>query len=214
MKLFLLEWEPSNWEEINKPNLSRGLEIIKIKPPSRNSGLVSYYLGTTRHNQDGDTKQKKDGDTRKKKEEEINEAIAFATHFKAIREFLSTGDKEALICDQNIILNDDFVPKLRKMRANLSDQESYSLLSFAYLIESWDGSQWAGKDPSQENLCRILPSVDGSNGYLITREWAINALVLFDRPWNQLALKDRSVDAIIQNSGGYLAVPHLAEIDD
>lgn len=205
MKLFLLEWEPSKWEEINKSNLSRGLEIIKIKAPSRNSGLVSYYLGTTKVNPN-------DGDPRKK-EEEINEAIAFATHFKAIREFLSSGDKEALICDQNITLNDGFVPKLRKMRANLSDKESYSLLSFAYIVESWDGSQWAGKDPSQENLCRILPSVDGSNGYLITREWAINALTLFDRPWNQLAPKDRSVDAIIQNSGGYLTVPHLAEID-
>src|SRR5262249_11143917 len=132
----------------------------------------------------------------------------FGTHLKALREFLAAGEREAIICEDDVLRHNDCAERLAEVLANLPGGASLCLLG--YLIERWDtGYVWSGRFPERENLCRIIPWwVMGSQMYWISRAYARTVLDRYDGiPLLQLPPMTEEITA---TSDGYLCHPPLA----
>lgn len=131
-----------------------------------------------------------------------------ASHFKAIRLFLETKDKEAIICEDDIVFHKNFRQLYTAAYRNIP--EKTSLLSLGYIQIGWKNVKWAGKDIALQNIATISPyNTYGTQMYLVTREYAIKILQDYDKPWYwypQLGI----CEMYVRDSGGYLQFPPLA----
>ena len=133
------------------------------------------------------------------------------SHLRALRRFLDETDPTttpaAIICEDDILLHNDFAERVEATLANLPDDTP--LVAFGYLVWNWVDYRWAGRDRDQENLATLHPAHTwGCQAYWISRAEAAKAIATLDRP---LALLPPSItsEAITQWSGGYIAFPPL-----
>jgi GR25 family glycosyltransferase involved in LPS biosynthesis len=166
-----------------------------IEAVPRDSPLIDYY-------HQGVTQQYPD--TRKWR----SEMACFASHLKAIRTFLEDGGDEALICEDDILLRNQFPQEYLKVRANFPDEAP--LVSLSYMIVKWEGYTWAGKNPNLKNLCVMNPVYTwGGQLYWISQKYAITALTNFDKPYRHLKCQHTG-EEILRHSKGYICYPLLA----
>lgn len=147
-----------------------------------------------------------------------NNTACTASHFKAIRTFLETEDKEAFICEDDIVFRKDFWALYDSARQNMP--EECPLVTFSYMITRWVDENkksltaWTGKDPKMKNLSTINPEHTwGGQLYWISREYAIQVLATYDKPWympNWMGLNEM----FIRDSKGCLHLPPLAIEED
>lgn len=103
----------------------------------------------------------------------------FISHLRALRLFLEDNLPEALITEDDILLCNDFRAKLLQARGFAGNTP---LLSLSYMLESTAGMTSVG-----HGLFRFSHQYTwGAQLYLITRDWAMICLNLFDRPFRFL----------------------------
>ena len=141
----------------------------------------------------------------------------FASHLKALKMFVQTGEKRAIICEDDIMLHNDFKDRLKNIMEN--DNGTIPLIMLSHIIYKWNGIYWKGKDPRRKNLASINSQTYGTSCYMITRKYALSALHKFDRcfkgeSWDKCMTDstwDRTTSELItKTSGGCICIPPLA----
>lgn len=181
------------------------LKVTFVDAISRDCPLVSYYgenLITQQGEVDPALKRQRQG-----------EVACFASHLKAIRQYLeNTKDsKGAIICEDDILLSNTFTSSFFQLMENVPNDTS--LVALSYFVDVWDGFKWRGKLPDKENLCQIVPEyVLGTQMYWLSRDYALEVLSRYDRPFHYLTGVDEYItsELIVRHSAGYIAYPVLA----
>ncbi|CAH6418478.1 Hypothetical protein POVN_LOCUS194 [uncultured virus] len=133
-----------------------------------------------------------------------------ASHMRAVKAFVASGEKEAIIIEDDAMLRNSFREDYLRIMENVPDD--VPLVQLAYIAIKWD-MPWAGKDPSKHNLCRMKnDSVWGAVAYLIRRDYAIQCIRDFDKPlitFSHLPVTARTSELITRKDGGYIVYPIL-----
>ena len=182
-----------------------------------NSSLIDYYAGYNNNKLEHDKVKR-------------NVISCKASHIKAIRQFLSESpstyydennsstknnnivDNYAIICEDDIMLSNDFLNRYNETIQNLPDNTP--LICLSYLLWQYEGIKWAGKNINIENICTMGPDVWGTQMYMISRAYAIEVIEKYDK--TNYVLKSIKSDHILtselitRKSGGYIAYPPLA----
>jgi len=145
------------------------------------------------------------------------------SHYKALQMFIESGDDEAIICEDDVMLHDDFACRYLTLFDNVPAKTS--LVMLGWTAGSLYGFKWAGRDPQRKNLARILPDRTwGTIMYWISRDYAIKAREYF-YSISPLIRKDKKISCsrglidghssedITRYSRGYIAIPPLALSD-
>ncbi len=140
-------------------------------------------------------------------DQQKGEVACFLSHLKAIKLFLETGEKEAIICEDDIMLKNDWINEYSKVRINLPNDAN--LLSLGYYVKHWMGFQWAGKNPSLENICHMVKEhVWMTTSYWISRKYAEEVIKKWDKPFHLFG-GFRTSELITRMSKGYISYPPL-----
>lgn len=140
----------------------------------------------------------------------LGTVACFASHLKALRTFVEgSTDPYAIICEDDVCFRKDFSHALQGVWENMPEGCPLVALSYWHERAELTPSTWAGRDPTRRNLAPIGHTA-GAVLYLISREWAIEALTRFDRPLKDIKAQMRTSEAITLSSGGLLAHPLLA----
>lgn len=134
----------------------------------------------------------------------------FLGHMKAIKAFLKSTHKNAFICEDDIMLHNNFQKRFDEIWLNVP--ENPTLVTLTYMMSGWDGTVFTGKHPELKNVMTISPNHTwGAQMYWISREYAEKVIDLYDRPFKQLDEegKFRSAEVIVRASEGYLMYPPL-----
>jgi len=112
-----------------------------------------------------------------------------ASHLKAIRAYLedveSSNSRGAIICEDDILLINDWKTRYKEVMSNVPEQASVVMLS--YMLDDWQDNRWVGVNRSEKNLFAIRrPVAWGTQMYWISRKAAKRALRKFDRPCLEL----------------------------
>lgn len=130
----------------------------------------------------------------------------FLGHLKAVRTFVETSqDDGALICEDDIMLHNDFARKFIEGWSAIPANPT--LVTLSYMMTSWDGAE-----KISESVYTVSPkNTWGAQMYWIARSYAIQVLEIYDRPFKILDEEKlfRSSEAIIRSSGGYMMYPPL-----
>jgi hypothetical protein len=100
---------------------------------------------------------------------------ATASHLKCLRRILDEvpeSDGGAVVCEDDVLIHNEFGERLPAALANLPDDADMLLLGFMFW--GWpEGLHWSGRDPARENLVPIIPWHSwGAHGYWITHRYA------------------------------------------
>jgi hypothetical protein len=138
-------------------------------------------------------------------------AACLASHLRALRAGLASGEPEFLVIEDDVLLARDFRRRFLVLRENIPSD--VPLTALAYLVWNWDGFSWAGVHASRETLTTMGPDLWGTQMYLITRSWADRCLTVLDRPLSEIATGDvRTSELIVRGArdvGGLVARPPL-----
>ncbi len=172
-------------------------KAVFVEAVSRDSPLVYYYhqfATPDHHNPD---------------EKSWRTVMAcFASHLKAVRTFLESGEDECLICEDDVMFKNRFAEEYSKVRSNMLP--GVPLMALSYINSDWKGCEWTGIDPGKYNLCKIdQNSLWGSLLYLMTRDYAIKVMTDYDKPYVN-GKYDHCSEVIIKAPGGCIAYPVLA----
>lgn len=135
-----------------------------------------------------------------------------ASHIKAIRLALEDPEVQrrgAIICEDDVLLHDEFAERFAAVRRNLPEDPTLCQLGYA-LHHHLGELEWAGREPERENLCRLVPGmVWATHMYWVSPAYAAQ---LVER-YGEVPLDD--LEPIIEHqvthpSGGYLSYPSLA----
>lgn len=165
---------------------------------SRDSSLIDYYHQYAKPEYSNLTKWK-------------SEMGCIASHLKAIRTFLEDEERpeECLICEDDIMFRNNFVEEYNKVRSNFLPDTSFVALS--YMICSWNGFIWSGKDPTKKNICTVNEKeIWGLQLYWISREYAIEVLTKYDKPYINNGIYPHVSEVIVRDPRGFIAYPVLA----
>ena len=137
-----------------------------------------------------------------------NEMGCYASHLKAIKTFLETTENECLICEDDIILHNDFKKKYADVRSNFPPNTT--CVGLSYMIEKWENYDWCGLNINKYNLRKLNKNYTwGMQMYWISKAYAIEVLTLYDKPY-YLTNDIHTSEVILRNSNGYIAYPVLA----
>lgn len=145
------------------------------------------------------------------KRQRRGEVACFASHLKAIRQYLESSSLSAIICEDDILLSNTFTESFFQLMENVP--EDTSLVALSYFVDVWERFKWRGKHPDKENLCQIVPEyVLGTQMYWLSRDYALEVLSRYDRPFRYLTGMDEYItsELIVRHSAGYIAYPVLA----
>lgn len=138
------------------------------------------------------------------------EAACLFSHIKALKMFLQSKHSQAIICEDDIMLHNNFSIQLDKIMENCP--KDISLVSLGYIILFWDKFEWGGIVPERKNLRPIVPSVTwGCQCYLINREYANKIIKLLDKPFKDIKVGNYiTSELILKESNGLVSWPPLA----
>lgn len=130
-------------------------------------------------------------------------------HLDALRAFVATGAPEAIVCEDDVMLVQNFADRFDALRVDIPDQTP--VVGLGYLIWHWVDHSWAGRAPQKENLCTIGQHAWGTQMYWLRRSWALACLRRFDRRISTIDTHDcRTAELIIRTPDALLAYPPLA----
>lgn len=136
------------------------------------------------------------------------ELACYASHLKAIRQFLHDGGDMALICEDDILLANNFLERYAKVMTNLPSKTP--LVTFCYMMNGYGGCYWSGQLPEKKNLLTIDPvNTWGAQMYWLTKDYALQVLTMYDKPFKDVNNDLRTSEVIIRESKGYMAWPPL-----
>jgi hypothetical protein len=100
---------------------------------------------------------------------------AAASHVECMRRVLEEvpeSEGGAIICEDDVLIHNDFAERLEPALANLPDEAGMLLLGF--MVVGWpEGLVWSGNDPECENLVPVIPWVSwGAHGYWVKHAYA------------------------------------------
>lgn len=169
-----------------------GVTIVTAIP--RTSPLVEYYAyGVT------------PADNRSK---QLGEIACYASHLKAIRQFLHDGGDEAFICEDDVLLHNDFAARWADVVANRPP--GTPLVTLTYMMTQWETMEWRGVTPHRHNLISVDPiHTWGAQMYWITRDYALQVLLDRDRPFSRVTGSEITSESIIRSSSGLMVYPPL-----
>ncbi len=216
------------WKRFSYHNLQNKLKIIDAA--RYDSELVRNFYGKYCHkNLVGKswieikdyTLSDTDFYSKYKIDKKLKEFGCFISHIKAIRtglENLESDNKNPyfIVCEDDILLANDFVERFSKTIKNLS--EKCNLCSLGYMVWRWDKDgrtthPWDGKNKNLNNLCKInFFHTWGTYGYLIHRDYAVEILKKFDKTFrchNIYKKNQITSELIVQLSGGSIAFSPL-----
>lgn len=182
-------------------------KVTFINAISNKSSILSYYnpnINTTEIN-----KWDTFSNGIKSKYNNLSTIACFASHLKALRTFLESSEPIGIICEDDILLHNDFKTRCLELISNLPD--NFSLCTISYF--PWDKSKYvySGIDPNKKNLYKMgLDNVLGAQMYLIDREYALKCLNIYDKPDFGGKYDLRTSELIIRKSDGYMSVDPLA----
>ena len=170
--------------------------VTFVEAIPRNSPLVTYYAQNLTCPAYGQTKWR-------------GELACYASHLKAIRQFLHDGGDFALICEDDILLHNNFLGRYVDMITNTPP--GTSLITMSYMMENTGVTKWAGKQPEKKNLLVIDPVYTwGAQIYLISQRYAFEVLTTYDKPFYEVCNPLKTSEVIIRESKGLRAYPPLA----
>ena len=173
--------------------LSQAVTFIEAIP--RDSPLVGYYSQGLTCPAYGERKWH-------------GELACYASHLKAIRQFLHDGGEMAIICEDDILLANNFLERYVKVTANFPPKPP--LVTFCYMMNGYDACHWSGQQPDKKNLLTIdMVNTWGAQMYWISRDYAMQVLTAYDRPFREVSNTLRTSEVIIRESKGYMAWPPL-----
>jgi GR25 family glycosyltransferase involved in LPS biosynthesis len=137
------------------------------------------------------------------------EAACFQSHLKAISLFLETDDEWAIICEDDILLHNNFNDEFKRIMNNVPNDTNLVMLGHTVLF--WNKFQWGGKNPQEYNLRPIVNDVTwGCLCYRIHRSFAEKIVKEFNHPFKDLEkYKYITSELIIKMSNGLLTCPPL-----
>lgn len=139
----------------------------------------------------------------------LGELACYASHLKAVRRFVDDGGEYGIICEDDIMLVNNFLSRYVNIALNIPN--GTPLVTMAYMLETLDGSQWAGNNPDQRNLLTINPVATwGAQIYWLTRDYALRVLEMYDKPFRDVENPLRTSEVIIRQSGGLRGYPPMA----
>ena len=109
------------------------------------------------------------------------EIACFLSHIKAFRQMIIDGRDFAALGEDDIMLHNDFRQKYQNLMKDLP--ENTPLLMLSYFMESWDG---VGYINSAKTLATHTEKAWGGYLYRVSREYALHALNIFDKPFGYL----------------------------
>lgn len=176
-------------------NCNLNEKITFIDAVSRDSPLIDYYHQFAKQEY---------GNTFKWR----SEMGCFASHLKAIRTFLEDGGEECLICEDDIMLRNNFIEEYNKIRSNMLQNTPFIALS--YMVCKWEGYTWSGIDSNKHNICKINEKETwGMQLYWMSKNYAIEMLTKFDKPYRNENYIHTS-EVVIRDPRGFIAYPPLA----
>src|SRR4029079_13595825 len=111
-------------------------------------------------------------------------AACFASHLRALSDFVRSGAEEAIIVEDDVLLAKDFAKRFESLRKNIPDD--CPLVCLGYLVWDWTGFSWDGLDPNVQNLQTMGPDVWGTQMYWLRRSWAEECLRRLDRDFSSI----------------------------
>lgn len=143
-------------------------------------------------------------------------AACFASHLRALRRFVASGADEAIVAEDDVVLEKNFAVAFAQLRSNIPDD--CPLVCLGYLVWNWEGFRPAGRDPSRSGLRTMGADTWGAQMYWIRRSWAQECLRRLDRPFASIETLQahKNSETITRDAGprgGLVAVPPLAVED-
>lgn len=114
-----------------------------------------------------------------------------ASHLKCMRRVLEEvpeSEGGAVICEDDVLIHNEFLERLEPALANLPEEAGALLLGF--MVIGWpDGLVWSGREPKRENLVPVIPWVSwGAHGYWVKHSYARERVELLgDTPVEELS---------------------------
>jgi len=137
-----------------------------------------------------------------------SEIACLLSHLRALDTYLKDTTAEidwAIVFEDDVLLHREWHAQLERLLENLPD--GAPLCSLGYEVVSWDGFDWAGKDPDQRNLKLMNPrSLWGAHAYLISREHAQESLVHYEEIFEDPRILS---EFIVKWPGAYVSFPPL-----
>lgn len=140
----------------------------------------------------------------------------FASHLKAIRTFLESKDEHAIICEDDILISNNYVHRFNKLMSNVEPNTNLVMLTHIP-INSWNKYTWGGINPAKRNVLKEIQDSYSTCMYFITRSYALQVLKNHDKPGFGAhqgetvgPMKEITSEFITRRSGGYMAYPLLA----
>ena len=182
-------------------------KIIFIDAVNKNSDIIKYYANTY-----GDFDSINRG-----------EYACFASHLKALKVYLENIDDKnetAIICEDDVLLHNDFVNNLKIIIDDLP--KDFTACSLCYFPIDKDKYVKISSNLKQMGLDNIW----GTQMYLISKKYALECLFRYDQP--NFGIDDdkdeidneeversdedpsRTSEVILRKSLGYLSIPMLA----
>lgn len=164
-----------------------------VKALPYNSSLLDYYL-------QGMNDAPRD-------DKSMRGFACYASHLKAVREMVSDSCEAAIICEDDVLIRNDFKEKLEQVLENAPKKH---LITLCYMMERFDRVTFVGHDSSLKNILTVDPEYTwGAQGYYLSKDYAIKLLTTYDRPWNQVVYPHQCPENFIRLSDGYMAYPPL-----
>lgn len=134
------------------------------------------------------------------------EVACLLSHLKALRSFVEdTSADAAIVFEDDVLLHREWHDHLTGLMANLED--GAPLCSLGYEVVSWDGFDWAGRDPDRQNLMSMNPvPLWGAHAYWIARQHAEECLRQYEA---RIADPRLLSEFIVKWPGAYVAYPPL-----
>jgi len=144
------------------------------------------------------------------------EFACFASHLKAIRKFVDSGNSYGIIMEDDVTLREGFNEILSTILNNISDAPLVLLcVSNRKPYLECDTKHGKPKDNCVHLIKMDWKECWGALGYIISKEYALKVLGLYDKPFNRidptlLRIKNRVTSELItMNSQGYYTYPPL-----
>jgi GR25 family glycosyltransferase involved in LPS biosynthesis len=137
-----------------------------------------------------------------------SEIACLLSHLLALDTFLketSPATPSAIIFEDDVLLHREWHAQLHALLENLP--EGAPLCSLGYEVVSWDGFDWAGRDPDRKNLMLMNPKpLWGAHAYWTSREHAQEALEHYEEIFNDPRILS---EFIVKWPGAYVSFPPL-----